>query len=141
MRSLLVCTACIALMSAPAFANTACDGDGDLTIWDNRAVLHRGRPWDGAKHKRILHRTTVAGEGSGTELVVRDALYFYDGFGISGEMGDRIQLEGSTETAVIVNVDYASNTLTLDRALSWEGGQGVSLAFAGSAPDVGMYER
>lgn len=38
-------------------------GDGDLTIWDNRAVLHRGRPWDGAKHKRILHRTTVAGDG------------------------------------------------------------------------------
>jgi len=38
-------------------------GDGDLTIWDNRAVLHRGRPWDASKHKRILHRTTVAGEG------------------------------------------------------------------------------
>ena len=38
-------------------------GDGDLTIWDNRAVLHRGRPWDGAKYKRILHRTTVAGDG------------------------------------------------------------------------------
>ena len=28
--------------------------DGDLTIWDNRAVLHRGRPWDGTKYKRIL---------------------------------------------------------------------------------------
>jgi alpha-ketoglutarate-dependent 2,4-dichlorophenoxyacetate dioxygenase len=37
--------------------------DGDLVIWDNRAVLHRGRPWDVARHKRILHRTTVAGEG------------------------------------------------------------------------------
>ena len=37
--------------------------DGDLTIWDNRAVLHRGRPWDGTKYKRILHRTTVAGDG------------------------------------------------------------------------------
>ncbi len=35
---------------------------GDLVIWDNRAVLHRGRPWDSAE-RRILHRTTVADEG------------------------------------------------------------------------------
>ncbi len=35
---------------------------GEITIWDNRAVLHRGRPWDDAKHTRILHRTTVAGD-------------------------------------------------------------------------------
>ena len=34
---------------------------GDIVIWDNRAVLHRGRPWDDAAHKRVLHRTTVAG--------------------------------------------------------------------------------
>jgi len=30
---------------------------------DNRAVLHRGRAWDCAKHRRVMHRTTVAGEG------------------------------------------------------------------------------
>ncbi len=36
---------------------------GDLVIWDNRAVLHRGRTWDVANHKRVLHRTTVAGDG------------------------------------------------------------------------------
>ena len=35
---------------------------GDLVIWDNRAVLHRGRTWDIANYKRILHRTTVAGD-------------------------------------------------------------------------------
>ena len=32
MKSLLVSAACIVAISAPAFANTACDGDGDLTI-------------------------------------------------------------------------------------------------------------
>ena len=111
----------------PQFNNAA---NGDFTLAATSPLIDQGD-----------FLTTAVGGGSGTELVVRDALYFYDGFGISGEMGDRIQLEGSTETAVIVNVDYASNTLTLDRALSWEGGQGVSLAFAGSAPDVGMYER
>jgi alpha-ketoglutarate-dependent 2,4-dichlorophenoxyacetate dioxygenase len=36
---------------------------GDLVMWDNRCVLHRGRPWDSARHKRVMHRTTVAGDG------------------------------------------------------------------------------
>jgi alpha-ketoglutarate-dependent 2,4-dichlorophenoxyacetate dioxygenase len=36
---------------------------GDLVMWDNRAVLHRGRPWDESKYRRVMHRTTVAGEG------------------------------------------------------------------------------
>ena len=36
---------------------------GDLVMWDNRCVLHRGRPWDSAREKRVMHRTTVAGDG------------------------------------------------------------------------------
>jgi alpha-ketoglutarate-dependent 2,4-dichlorophenoxyacetate dioxygenase len=36
---------------------------GDLVMWDNRSVLHRGRPWDAALHRRVMRRTTVAGEG------------------------------------------------------------------------------
>jgi alpha-ketoglutarate-dependent 2,4-dichlorophenoxyacetate dioxygenase len=35
---------------------------GDLVMWDNRAVLHRGRPWDESRYRRVMHRTTVAGE-------------------------------------------------------------------------------
>ena len=35
---------------------------GDCVMWDNRAVLHRGRPWDG-RQRRVMHRTTVAGDG------------------------------------------------------------------------------
>lgn len=34
----------------------------DLVMWDNRCVLHRGRPWDPG-YRRVMHRTTVAGEG------------------------------------------------------------------------------
>jgi alpha-ketoglutarate-dependent 2,4-dichlorophenoxyacetate dioxygenase len=36
---------------------------GDLVMWDNRCVLHRGRPWDETAYRRVMHRTTVAGEG------------------------------------------------------------------------------
>ena len=39
----------------------------DLVMWDNRCVLHRGRPWDAAKHVRIMRRTTIAGEGPTAE--------------------------------------------------------------------------
>jgi alpha-ketoglutarate-dependent 2,4-dichlorophenoxyacetate dioxygenase len=35
----------------------------DLAMWDNRCVLHRGRPWDAARHTRVMRRTTLAGEG------------------------------------------------------------------------------
>ena len=34
---------------------------GDLVIWDNQRVNHRGRPWDEDKYKRDLRRTTVKG--------------------------------------------------------------------------------
>src|SRR5262249_31091602 len=34
---------------------------GDLVMWDNRCVLHRGRPWDENRYRRVMHRTTVAG--------------------------------------------------------------------------------
>ncbi len=36
---------------------------GDLVMWDNRCCLHRGRPWNKAEYRRVMHRTTVAGIG------------------------------------------------------------------------------
>ena len=36
---------------------------GDLVMWDNRCCLHRGRPWNKAQYRRVMHRTTVAGIG------------------------------------------------------------------------------
>ena len=35
----------------------------DLVMWDNRAVLHRGRPWDAQRYRRVMRRTTLAGDG------------------------------------------------------------------------------
>jgi alpha-ketoglutarate-dependent 2,4-dichlorophenoxyacetate dioxygenase len=35
---------------------------GDLVIWDNRCVLHRATPYDTARHRRLMQRTTVSGD-------------------------------------------------------------------------------
>ena len=84
--------------------------------------------------------TTTSAAGNGTQMAIQDASYFFDGHDISGEVGDTIQILGQTETAVVVDVNYATNTLTLSRALTWPAGAGVALAFSGSAPDMGAYE-
>ena len=34
----------------------------DLVVYDNRCCLHRGRSWNRGKYKRVLHRTTLAGD-------------------------------------------------------------------------------
>ena len=36
--------------------------EGDLVIWDNRCVLHRATPFDAGRHRRLMQRTTVAGD-------------------------------------------------------------------------------
>ena len=35
---------------------------GELVLWDNRRVLHRGTGYDEENYRRIMHRTTVAGD-------------------------------------------------------------------------------
>ncbi len=86
----------------------------------------------------FLTETTSA--GSGTLMPVQDASYFYDGWGILGEQGDLIQLEGQTQTARIVSIDYDNNRITVDRPLSWTAGRGVSLPYHGTSPDIGAFE-
>ena len=39
----------------------------DLVMWDNRCVLHRGRSSDAGQHRRVMRRTTIAGEGPTAE--------------------------------------------------------------------------
>ena len=36
--------------------------EGDMIVWDNRAVLHRATPFDNVKYRRLMQRTTVAGD-------------------------------------------------------------------------------
>jgi hypothetical protein len=83
--------------------------------------------------------TVTSSTGSGTSLVVANAGYFTDGWGII--TGDTIQLMGTTQRATITSVNYSTNTLTLNTSLSWTTNQGLALAYEGAAPDVGAYEQ
>jgi len=82
--------------------------------------------------------TKARSSGSGTQLPVEDAGYFCDGFGIVE--GDWIQLEGQSEKARIIRIDYANHILHLNTSLTWSLNQGISLAYSGLAPDIGAYE-
>ncbi len=82
--------------------------------------------------------TITETDGSGTEFTVEDARYFMDGWGIIE--GDKIQLHGQSETAIITNVDYNNNIISIDKELTWTQNLGISLAYVSSAPDIGAYE-
>jgi parallel beta-helix repeat protein len=108
----------------PLFVN---EGGRDFSLQDQSMAIDTGT---------YLTRTLEA--GSGVEIQVEDAGYFFDGFDIVE--GDQIQLQGQAQTARITNIDYDNNSITVDTPLNWTVGQGVSLAYHGAAPDMGAYE-
>jgi hypothetical protein len=85
--------------------------------------------------------TRALGQGNSSVLPVENAGYFYDGFGIRGEVGDTIAIGSQQQLAIVLQVDRLQNTLTLDRAVSWSDGDPVSLPWSGTAPDIGAYEH
>ncbi len=84
--------------------------------------------------------TITSASGAGTIFSVSDAGYFMDGWGIPGVDGDLIQIVGTSQRARVTKVDYATNTITVDTALTWTQNQGIALAYLGSAPDAGAFE-
>ncbi len=107
----------------------------DPTLPDFR--LRSGSP---CIDKGVFLTAITSASGTGRTLTVDNAGFFYDGWGIPGEAGDMIQLEGQTTTARIISIDYGKNSITADRALSWTQGQGLSLAYSGTSPDLGACE-
>lgn len=37
---------------------------GEVVIWDNRCLLHRGAPYDADKYRRYMRQTRVIGAGN-----------------------------------------------------------------------------
>ncbi len=82
--------------------------------------------------------TRTSSSGSGSVIKVSDVSYFTDGFG-TGADGDLIKI-GANSPIKIINVNYGTNTITVDSSISWNSGDGVSYSYSGSAPDMGAYE-
>lgn len=55
--------ALVAHVSRPSFCLRHRWRTGDLMVWDNRCLLHRGRPYDARRFRRVARRATVAGDG------------------------------------------------------------------------------
>ncbi|HEX7860389.1 MAG TPA: putative Ig domain-containing protein [Verrucomicrobiae bacterium] len=80
----------------------------------------------------------VSPSGTGSSFTVDDSTYFIDGWGMVP--GDLIQLQNSTQRTRVISVDTRSNILTVENPISWTQNQGLSLAYQGSAPDLGAAE-
>ena len=91
-----------------------------------------------AKDQGTWLTKVVSPSGEGTSFQVADAGFFMDGWDLID--GDRIQLEGQDAVASIQSVDYTTNTIVVDRELDYIQGQGVAVAYAGSAPELGAFE-
>ena len=82
--------------------------------------------------------------GKGREVPVDDGRYFYDGFGIEREKGDRVAIGTADRIARIEKVllnYYQPDLLVLDREMEWDAGAPVSLPWRGEAPDIGAFEH
>jgi alpha-ketoglutarate-dependent 2,4-dichlorophenoxyacetate dioxygenase len=53
----------LAFCSQPQFVYRHAWREGDLVVYDNRCLLHRATPYDIARYRRILQRTTVSDSG------------------------------------------------------------------------------
>jgi parallel beta-helix repeat protein len=105
--------------------------------------LQAGSPAIGAG----TYLATVSGgdSGSGTSLVVNDASYFQDGYGITGVNGDCIAVTTVTNHVCVTAVNYQTNTLTLASSITRSAGDPVWLysdstgriVLIGTAPNIG----
>ncbi|MCD6350495.1 MAG: hypothetical protein J7M26_00135 [Armatimonadetes bacterium] len=111
----------------PRFADAAQD---DYSLPPDSPCLDAGRP---------LAHTRQA--GAGREVPVDDARWFYDGFGIPGEVGDLVFVGRDKKPARVLKVDLEHNLLLLDHRVVFERGDPVTLPYVGKAPDLGAWER
>jgi len=86
--------------------------------------------------------------GSGTSLVVNDASFFQDGYGIAGVQPDWIAVGSTNNIVQIASINYATNVITLASPISRTVGAPVYLykdsdgtqVLLASVPTIGAYQ-
>ena len=83
-------------------------------------------------------------DGEGNQMNVQDSTFFYDGIGIQNDLGDRVMIESISskiiQSATVVKIDRNLNRLYLDKKISWQKGDRITLAYEGKQPDIGAFE-
>ncbi len=115
------------LEADPHFVSVA---NASFALREDSPAINAGRPL-----------TRATGSGTGREMPVEDARYFFDGFGLEGEPGDVIAVGASKTLARVRTADITKNVLTLDREVTWKAGDPVSLPYDGNAPDIGAFQH
>jgi len=87
----------------------------------------------GAGQGVVLTQAVNNGRNS-TSLLVEDAGYFFDGFGLVD--GDRIRL--GDVMATVAQVDYDANRIVLTSPASWDAGAPIGYAESGLQPSMGL---
>lgn len=88
------------------------------------------------------HLTHAVGSGDNTKTItVQDSTFFFSGweFQERGVLPDQLQI-GSNAPVRIASIDYDTHVITLEESITYQDGDGVSLPYAGSAPDLGPRE-
>lgn len=80
--------------------------------------------------------TKTISDGTGTVISVQDAIWFANGYGLTGTDTIRINLE----RLAVIGVDYDLNTITVNKELSWKQDDEVFFDFKDDAPDFGAFE-
>ena len=78
--------------------------------------------------------THTVQDGSGTLLLVQDARFFFDGYGVTE--GDMVVV-GTNPPVRIMHVNYITNELHLAEPITWKKGDSVNRPYSGKAPDIG----
>jgi hypothetical protein len=79
--------------------------------------------------------TVTSSSGSGVSFNVAEAKLFTDGFGIAD--GDMIKVGANGPVRV---TSISGNTITVNRSISWNNGDGVYWRNQDTSPDIGAYE-
>ncbi|MFZ1721422.1 MAG: DNRLRE domain-containing protein [Microgenomates group bacterium] len=107
----------------PQFVNPS---GGDLSLSSNSPAIDAG-----------VALTQTKSSGSGVSVSVNESTYFSDGMNL--QPGDWIRV-GSSAPVQVLDVNYASDVLTIDKSISWASGASVSYDYANSGPDIGADE-
>jgi hypothetical protein len=126
--------------------------DPDMTDYDSSALPDLSLQTNSAAIDAGVHLTIATATGSGSTLMVDDALFFQDGSwgsALSSIEADWIAIGTVDNVVQISAIDYSANAITLASPTSWSENDRIWLykksdsvrVLIGPAPDLGAHEH